>query len=235
MKDGSASKVTVEKIPDVLWSQIQNFGQPKIPMQARGGRSQVPALGVNPSQPQLPYNLQTGAYGYYPPPSTAPVIIMQPTPWGAPIQTADGSWYPYQSTAQPPANSTQQRSSSLGTWSSNSRSHSPANSMVTGYTDPHPGSRTTHVSSIDDLPDSETPEIIAWFASLDEHEARKKDYFKFTPFGKHLYDEGFRYLSQLSPSVMSLEELATSMRTSKGNAAFVRRYVNQDLEALLSR
>jgi hypothetical protein len=103
MKDGSASKVTVEKIPDVLWSQIQNFGQPKIPMQARGSRSQMPVPGANPSQ-QLPYNSQTGAYGYYPPPPAGPVIIMQPRPWGAPIQVADGSWYPYQPAAQPPVN-----------------------------------------------------------------------------------------------------------------------------------
>jgi hypothetical protein len=98
--------------------------------------------------------------------------------------------------------------------------------MATGYTDSHPGPHT-HISSIDNLPDSETPKIIAWFASLDEHEAQKKDYFKFTPFGKHLYDNGFRYLSQLSPPMMSLEELTTSMGTSKGNAAFVRRYAKQ--------
>ena len=106
--------------------------------------------------------------------------------------------------------------------------------MATGYTDPHPGPHT-HISSIDDLPDSETLEIIAWFASLDEHEAQKKDYLKFTTFEKCLYNKGFWYLSQLSPSMLSLEELAASMGTSKGNAVFVRHYAKQDLEALLSR
>ncbi|KIJ07727.1 hypothetical protein PAXINDRAFT_19105 [Paxillus involutus ATCC 200175] len=136
--------------------------------------------------------------------------------------------------AQPPANlGAQQQSLSLGTsQSSNSRSLSPANSTATGYTDPHPQAR---FSSIDNIPDSETPEIVVWFTSLDEHDARKKDHLRFTPFGQLLYDEGFQYLSQLSPSVMSLEELAASMGTSKGTAAFVRCYAKQDLEALLSR
>lgn len=190
--------------------------------------------GVNPGQ-QPPYSSQTGAYGYYPPPAAAPVIIMQPTPWGAPIQAADSPWYPYQPAAQPFANlGAKQQSLSLETQSSNSHSHSPANFMATGYTDPHP-SPHTHISSIDNLPDSETSEIIAWFTSLYEHEAWKKDYLKFTTFGKCLYDEGFWYLSQLFPSMLSLKELAASMGTSKGNAVFVRHYAKQDLEALLSR
>ncbi|KIK74558.1 hypothetical protein PAXRUDRAFT_19757 [Paxillus rubicundulus Ve08.2h10] len=191
--------------------------------------------GTNLSQ-QLPYNSQPGAYGHYPPSATPPVIIMHPTPWGVPVQATDSSWYPYQPAAQPPPNlGAQQQSSSLGTsQSSNNRSLSPVNSMATSYTDSHPGPQA-RFSSINNIPDSETPEIVAWFTSLDEHDAWKKDHLKFTPFGQHLYNEGFRYLSQLSPSVMNLEELAASMGTSKGTAAFIRRYAKQDLEALLCR
>ncbi|KIK96052.1 hypothetical protein PAXRUDRAFT_139345, partial [Paxillus rubicundulus Ve08.2h10] len=124
---------------------------------------------------------------------------------------------------------------SLGTsQSSNSRSLSPANSMATGYTDPHPGPQACF-SSIDNIPDSEIPKIVVWFTSLDEHDAQKKDHLKFTPFGQHCYNKCFQYLLQLSPSMMSLKELATSMGTSKGIAAFVRHYAKQDLEALLSK
>ncbi|KIK81075.1 hypothetical protein PAXRUDRAFT_156951 [Paxillus rubicundulus Ve08.2h10] len=106
--------------------------------------------------------------------------------------------------------------------------------MATGYTDPKSGPQACF-SLIDNIPNSEMPKIFAWFTSLDEHDVWKKDHLRFTPFGQHLYDEGFQYLSQLSPSMMSLKELAESMGTSKGTAAFVRCYAKQDLEALLSR
>ncbi|KAF8451144.1 hypothetical protein L210DRAFT_3640206 [Boletus edulis BED1] len=221
MKD--SSQVTVEDIPAALWEQIQKFAQPKIPTQARAGRSQMPA-GLN---PQLPNHPQAGSYGYYPPPAPAPVIIMQP-PWGGPIQGGDGSWYPYQPTAQPANSSTQKRSSSLRTQSD--RSTSPVYSTTTTS---HSASDTQF--SIDNIPDSKTPEIVGWFASLDQHEERKKDDINFASFGTLLYDEGFCHLSQLSPNLITCEELAKWMHTSKGTAMFVRRYAKQDLEALLSR
>ncbi|KIK79178.1 hypothetical protein PAXRUDRAFT_162007, partial [Paxillus rubicundulus Ve08.2h10] len=90
--------------------------------------------------------------------------------------------------------------------------YSPMNSMATGYTDPYPDPQA-RFSLINNIPDSKTPEIIAWFASVGEHNAQKKDHLKFTPFGQLLYNEGFRYLSQFSPSMMSLKELAASMGT----------------------
>jgi len=72
-----------------------------------------------------------------------------------------------------------------------------------------------------------------WLASLDEYEAQKKDFLKFAPLEPHLYDKGFHYLSQLFPSMVSLEELAASIGASKGIAAFIKCYAKQDLEALL--
>ncbi|KAH9997160.1 hypothetical protein BJV74DRAFT_794966 [Russula compacta] len=244
MKDTTGSQMTVENIPSLLWEQIQKFGMPKISNQAWGGHGHSQAaigLGAHNMYPAGgPHNPIGGYSGYYAPPTQAPIIIMQHTPWGGP----DSPWYlpghPSQHTAahplavamlaaaaNPQATHTQQWALAGGLIHADSSC-----STSSGYSTTMTHAGTCTQTSIDNIPNAKTPEIIGWFASLNQHEECKKDDIKFSSFGAILYDEGFCYLSQLSPNLMTCDKLASLLHSSKGVATFIRCYAKQDLEAL---
>ncbi|KAF8833094.1 hypothetical protein BDN67DRAFT_1060763, partial [Paxillus ammoniavirescens] len=101
MKDHTGEKVTIEKIPDLLWGQIHKYGMPKTSKHVFGWAAGGPALPAGPGDynvhpapgPHNPASLGPGGYsrpsepGYYPPPPSH--YYHHYAPWGPP----DGLWY----------------------------------------------------------------------------------------------------------------------------------------------
>lgn len=69
-----------------------------------------------------------------------------------------------------------------------------ANSMPTGYTNPQ-SSPYTHIALINNLSDSEMPEIITWYASLDKHEAWEGVRDQLMNFVQHILIQQHMYTS----------------------------------------
>ncbi|KIK95101.1 hypothetical protein PAXRUDRAFT_141509 [Paxillus rubicundulus Ve08.2h10] len=203
-----------------------------------------PAPGpYNPASGPGSYSRPSEPRYYLPPPS---YYYHHYASWGP----LNGSWYlllshhyhPSQPVAAyppppalqaPPPPETQQQpqiNSDAQIPASSSCSTSPAYSSMTTT---HTGTTHTSYPTIDNIPDTKTPGITGWFASLNQHEACKKEDIKFMPFGQITFNQNFHYLSQLSPHHWTVPQLSELMNTTKGAAAFVRHHAEQDLKALL--
>ncbi|KAH7923723.1 hypothetical protein BV22DRAFT_1130419 [Leucogyrophana mollusca] len=87
---------------------------------------------------------------------------------------------------------------------------------------PHSGS-----PSVADIPD-----IVRWFAYLDEHEERNKDGIVFAPYGPILRQKGFLRISQLTRNYVQLSDLQTWLGIEVGIAILIMQYAEFDLAAV---
>lgn len=79
------------------------------------------------------------------------------------------------------------------------------------------------------------PDIVAWFAFLDQHEARNKDGIVFAPYGVRLKAKGFLRISQLTLEFIHLKDLQDWLGIEVGTAILIMQYAKEDIEALQSR
>jgi hypothetical protein len=79
------------------------------------------------------------------------------------------------------------------------------------------------------------PDVVAWFAYLDQHEERNKDDIVFAPFGVRLKAKGFLRISQLTLDFIQLKDLQDWLGIEVGTAILIMQYAKEDVEALKSR
>jgi hypothetical protein len=79
------------------------------------------------------------------------------------------------------------------------------------------------------------PDVVAWFAYLDQHEERNKDGIVFTPYGVRLKAKGFLRISQLTLEFIQLKDLQDWLGIEVGTAILIMQYAKEDVEALKSR
>lgn len=80
----------------------------------------------------------------------------------------------------------------------------------------------------------ESPDIVAWFAFLDQHERRNKDPITFAPYGVMLKAKGFLRLSQLTLEYIQLRDLQEWLGIEVGTAILIMQYAKEDMQALQS-
>ena len=79
------------------------------------------------------------------------------------------------------------------------------------------------------------PDVVAWFAYLDQHEERNKDDILFAPYGVRLKAKGFLRISQLTLDFIQLKDLQDWLGIEVGTAILIMQYAREDIEALKSR
>ena len=79
------------------------------------------------------------------------------------------------------------------------------------------------------------PDVVAWFAYLDQHEERNKDDIVFAQYGVILKAKGFRRISQLTLDFIQLKDLQDWLGIEVGTAILIMQYAREDIEALKSR
>lgn len=79
------------------------------------------------------------------------------------------------------------------------------------------------------------PDVVAWFAYLDQHEERNKDGIVFAPYGVRLKAKGFLRISQLTLEFIQLKDLQDWLGIEVGTAILIMQYAKEDIEALKSR
>jgi hypothetical protein len=76
------------------------------------------------------------------------------------------------------------------------------------------------------------PDVVAWFAYLDQHEERSKDGIVFAPYGVRLKAKGFLRISQLTLDFIQLKDLQDWLGIEVGTAILIMQYAKEDVEAL---
>ena len=79
------------------------------------------------------------------------------------------------------------------------------------------------------------PDVVAWFAYLDQHEERNKDDIVFAQYGVKLKAKGFRRITQLTLDFIQLKDLQDWLGIEVGTAILIMQYAREDIEALKSR
>ena len=79
------------------------------------------------------------------------------------------------------------------------------------------------------------PDVIDWFAYLDQHEERSKDGIVFAPYGVRLKAKGFLRISQLTLDFIQLKDLQDWLGIEVCTAILIMQYAKEDVEALRSR
>jgi hypothetical protein len=79
------------------------------------------------------------------------------------------------------------------------------------------------------------PDVVAWFAYLDQHEEHSKDGIVFAPYGVRLKAKGFLRISQLTLEFIQLEDLQDWLGIEVGTAILIMQYAKEDLVAIKSQ
>ena len=79
------------------------------------------------------------------------------------------------------------------------------------------------------------PDVVAWFAYLDQHEERNKDSIVFAPYGVRLKAKGFLRISQFILDFINLKDLQDWLGIEVDIAILIMQYAKEDVEALKSQ
>ncbi|KAH0832227.1 hypothetical protein J3R83DRAFT_13191 [Lanmaoa asiatica] len=78
------------------------------------------------------------------------------------------------------------------------------------------------------------PDLVSWFAYLDQHLAHNQHEIKFTPFREVMRVKDFVQLSQLLCKYIQLLDLQSMFNIKVGTAVLILLYAKQDLAAIKS-
>ncbi|KAI6012011.1 hypothetical protein BKA83DRAFT_104934, partial [Pisolithus microcarpus] len=84
------------------------------------------------------------------------------------------------------------------------------------------------------IPITDIPDIVSWFAFLDHHEQHNQDGLTFAPYGPILRAKGFLHLSQLTLDFFGLSDLQTWLGIEVRTAVLIMQYAKEDLAAIRS-